>query len=62
MKRRRDQSDCTKTALRLKFKQASEEFSPPPGMEYDILQRLERKRVSSASSFFTGIRFIITPN
>jgi len=62
MKRRRDQSDCTKTALRQKFKQLSEELSPPPGLEYDIIQRIERRNVNPASNFFTGIRFIITPN
>lgn len=62
MKRRRDQSDCTKKALRKKFKQIDEELTPPPGLEYDILRRLECKNVSPAGNFFTGIRFIIEPN
>lgn len=45
-----------------KFKEVSEEISPPPGLEYNILQRLERENVKKSSSFFTGIRFIIEPN
>ena len=62
MKKRRDQSDCIKKALQQKFKEVLEEVSPPAGLEFSILQRMERENVNSNSNFFTGIRCIISLN